>query len=104
MLETDKTVQDRIILSIKKKFELIPNIGHLQVWLQRMTLKYRPEEEYDEPLCKLVAGKHEIIWNKDWLKGNIKAIFDTTPIVDNDAIEKMSSIPAPTEIKVFDKY
>ena len=104
MLETDKNVQDQIILSIKKKFELVPNIGHLQVWLQRMTLKYRPEEEYHEPLCKLVAGEKECIWNIGWLKGSIKAIIDANPIVDNDAIERMSSIPEPTEIKVFDKY
>lgn len=103
-LETDTKVKNDIILSIKKKFESIPNIGHLQVWLQRMTLKINPEEEYDEKLCKIVYGQEKEIWNNDWLKGNIKSVFKKTSIVDKSKIDKLSTIPEPSEIKVFDNY
>ena len=69
-----------------------------------MTLKINPEEEYDEKLCKIVYGQEKEIWNNDWLKGNIKSVFKKTSIVDKSKIDKLSTIPEPSEIKVFDNY
>ena len=103
-LETDSGIKSRIVFSIKKKFEMIPNIGHLQVWLQRITIKSTLEEKYDEKLCEIVSGKAVEIWNVDWMKGNIKSVFKNTPIVDRNKVEEMSAIPEPQEIKVFDNY
>ena len=100
-LETDSTTKEDVISSIKNKFKVVPNIGHLQVWLQRMTLKTSPEENYTEKLCELVSGNSVEIWNIDWLKGNIKAVFANNSIVDKNKLEEMSMIPEPNEIKIF---
>ncbi len=101
-LETDSATKDEVISSIKNKFKVVPNIGHLQVWLQRMTLKTSPEENYNEKLCELVSGNSVVIWNTGWLKGNITAVFRNNSIVDRNKLEEMSVIPEPDEIKVFD--
>jgi len=105
--EIDDSLKTKIYSSIKHKFNLIPNIGHLQVWLQRATLKDKPEETYEDNLCKLVNGEIKIdnIWNISWLQEDdkIKNIFETTSIINNETIEKMPIIPEPKEIKIF-KY
>ena len=103
-LETDSKIKQDIVASIQNKFKAIPNIGHLHVWLQRMTLKTNPEEVYYEKLCNIVSGNNVEIWNSNWLKGNIKNVFDNISIIDKNIIEKMSVIPKPNEIKVFDNY
>lgn len=45
-----QSLVDKII----KRFEKIPNTGHLLIWLQRITIKFNKEYEYKEPLCQLV--------------------------------------------------
>lgn len=102
-VEIDDLLKGKIYVSINRKFSKTPNIGHLQVWLQRTTLKDKPDGVYEDKLCKLVADNATIdeIWNISWLNQDVKNIFYDTPIVDKDIIEKMSSVPEPKEIKIF---
>lgn len=101
-LEINKDIKAHIYNSIKEKYSRIPNIGHLQVWLQRLTLKENPTEDYNELLCKKVNGENIDIWNIKWLNKNISNIFATQSIIDSQKINYMPSIPEPKEIKIFD--
>jgi len=103
-LEVDKTVRDEILSSIENKFQKIPNVGHLQIWLQRLTLKIDEQKDYEEKLCKKVIDDNEKIWNIDWLPQTIKDIFTNTntSIIDKQKIEDMPQIIKPEEIKVFE--
>lgn len=100
-LEIDKNNVTEILNSIQNKFKKIPNIGHLQIWLQRLTLKINEKMEYDELLCKKVADENVQIWNISWLSQQIQNIFFENSIVDKQKIEDMTQTIEPKEIKLF---
>jgi hypothetical protein len=100
-LEIDKKIIDEILISIEIKFKKIPNVGHLQVWLQRLTLKADKKKEYKELLCQKVINDDIKIWNIDWLSKDIRNIINKQSIIDGKKIEEMSQIIEPTEISAF---
>ncbi len=104
ILETDEICKKTIYASIKTKFTRIPNIGYLQIWLQRLTLKINGKEEYDEPLCKIVIDEDTELWNLEWLPTKIQQLFKDNPIVDKMAIDEMEEIPTPSEIQTLWVY
>lgn len=95
--------QKRVVLDkIKKRFNQIPNTGHLMVWLQRITLTFDKDYSYDEPLCKLVTDSSKIkIWNSEWLKGDLKKAIDKTKIVDAEKIKKLPPVIKGAEVELF---
>jgi len=104
-LEVDKETIKEIFKYIDRKFDKIPNVGHLEVWLQRLTIKINPEKEYAEQLCKKVADDTAKIWNIDWLNKNIITVFKQNSIIDRQKINEMPQIIEPKEIKIFnDNY
>jgi hypothetical protein len=100
-LEIDNKIKEEILFSIKNKFKKIPNVGHLQIWLQRLTIKIDQNKDYDEKLCKKIFDDTIQIWNIDWLNENIKGIFINTSVIDKQKIEDMPQIIAPKEVKIF---
>lgn len=98
------TEGDRIKLldKIIKKFQLIPNTGHLQIWLQRISIKYEREKEYSERLCKKVNDPMIEIWNSDWLNDELKNMIKNEAIVDENTIEEMSNSIVPNEVQLFE--
>ncbi len=99
-LETLK-IKEEIIDLVLSKFENIPNTGHIQIWLQRLTLKANRLKQYDENLCKKVNDKTVELWNSDWLNEKLKKIITKTSIIDEDVIEKMEVIISPEEVELF---
>ncbi len=100
-LEDDKNVVNEILNSIENKFEKIPNVGHLQIWLQRLTLKIDREKEYEEKLCKKVLDDTIPIWNISWLDKNIQKVFKDNSIINKQIIENMPQIIEPKETEIF---
>lgn len=92
-----------IINSIEYKFSKLPNIGHMLVWLQRLTLKIEPEKEYGELLCKKVMDEQVSVWNTEWLSAKLKKMIDETNIIDNKYISDMEAIIPAKEFQVFDR-
>ena len=90
--------------SIEKKFDKIPNVGHLQVWLQRLTIKTDRTKNYSEKLCQKVMNNNTNIWNISWLSNHnqtIKDIFINNPIIDEQKIEELEQVIEPNEINIF---
>jgi len=101
-LEVNNKTVIEIFKSIEKKFDKIPNVGHLQVWLQRLTIKSDKSKNYSEILCQKVMNANTNIWNINWINHqNIKDIFTNTPIINEAEIEEMQQVIEPNEISVF---
>lgn len=98
----DITEKERIIAKIKKKFSQIPNIGYIQIWLQRACLPFAPKVTFDEPLCKLVLGEDDSIWNCDWIEGEeLKAAIKAEKIIDHEKINNLDVVIPSDEIEMF---
>lgn len=101
-LEVNNETVTKILKSIEQKFDKIPNVGHLQVWLQRLTIKLDRNKTYTEKFCQKVIDTNTNIWNTDWL-GNqtIKDAFTNNSIIDESKIEELSQVIEPSEVSVF---
>lgn len=93
-----------IIEKMKVRFKKLPNIEHLELWLQRITLKINDGIVYDNNLCKKVSDASDSIeiWNSDWLNDEFKQIISSLKIIDQKEIENMQSTISNEEVAVFD--
>lgn len=100
--ETDE--KSKIYKSINEKFKRIPNTGYMQVWLQRMTLGLNGKPEYDDKLCKLVAGDDNAsIWNSEWLKkSKAFGVMKNNNVINKETIANMPEVPL--EYKLSNMY
>lgn len=100
-LESTKEKLD-VTEKIKARFGNIPNTGHMQIWIQRLTHPLSQEIAYEEPICKLVAGDTVAIWNCEWIsdKKLKKAIYQTD-IIDREKLADMEPVPPVSETELF---
>ena len=91
----------KIIQMILEKFHLLPNVGFLEIWLQRLTIKDERRKAYSEDICNLAAGQKTCIWNIDWLGEDIKDIFNTTEVINEKEIERLPDVIEYKEIERF---
>jgi hypothetical protein len=106
LIESEKD-KKMVLDLIAKRFKKIPNTGHLQIWLQRITLKMTMDiEEYEELLCKKVLNPKTKIWESDWIKdSNLKKLMEEESVVDPDILEEMGVIISAEEVELFqDSY
>lgn len=102
----NETERKDAIERIKRKFEKLPNTGHLQIWIQRLTIKIDTSIAYEEKLCQKVKDKDVKVqlWNSDWLNNSLKIIIDSTKIIDNNKIEKLKPVIDVNEVALFKQY
>jgi hypothetical protein len=94
-----------VIRKILNKFSIIPNTGHMEIWLQRATINFRNIIDFNEPLCKIVKGDNVSIWNNCWIScKSLKDIVDSQMIIDTDVLAKLKPIILPEEIELFGIY
>ncbi len=87
---------------IRKKFSYIPNTGHMQIWLQRVTLPLGGRVAYDEAVCSLVAGNAVQLWNSDWISSSdLTAALDARKIVDIKTRDEVTSVIPLSEVELF---
>jgi len=91
-----------VLEKIRRRFSNIPNTGHLQIWLQRISQPEFQDMQYDEPLCQLVAGDAATLWNLDWISSSgLKQAIDAGSIVDRERLEKIETIIPSEEFELF---
>lgn len=98
--ENRPEIMDKII----KRFAKLPNTEHLDLWLQRITLKIEGDFPYQGKLCKRVEDKNVEIWCSDWLKDDLKTIISSGAIIDQEEIEKMKPVIESEEVDIFKRY
>jgi len=97
-----KPVKKEILDSIIKRFDKIPNTGHLQIWLQRITLKIDDKIPFDERLCKKIDDSKIPIWNSDWLSKDFRNLISNEDIVDRKALTEMDAVIDSEEVELFE--
>lgn len=99
-LETNQ--RHSVIEKTKRKFLQIPNTGHMQLWLQRISFPFAPEMDFDEPLCRLICGADEQIWNSEWISStDLQNAVDAKKIIDQQALKKLAAIIPVKEVALF---
>jgi RNA-directed DNA polymerase len=96
-----KAEQIKILTLIINKFKKIPNTGHLEIWLQRITIKIDEELEFNELLCKKVIESSIRVWNSEWLNNDLKKLIDNESIIDVDILTKMDKVMEKNEVQLF---
>ncbi len=94
--------RNELLAKIRDKFNLLPNTGYLQIWLQRVTIYYDREFEYSEILCKKVTESSIKIWNSDWLKDDFRKVIDQESLINYETIEHISESIEPQEVQLFE--
>jgi hypothetical protein len=97
-----KTERVEVIRKIYAKLSQLPNTGHMEVWLQRISHYFEPKLGYKEALCQLVRGKPVVVWNNDWItSARLKAAIEPSKIVNRTKLKALKPIIRPREIGVF---
>ena len=95
-------VKMEIITKIIKKFSRIPNTGYLEVWLQRVSHGFEPGRAFEEPLCRLVLGENNRIWNNEWISSRkLRDAIDSAKIVDQDVRGAIKPVIPIDEVELF---
>ena len=94
-----------IVRRIVKRFSRIPNTGHLEIWVQRISLEFGNVVDFQEPLCKLVSGENIEIWNNDWIGSKkLLDVFNKYKIIDQKKLGEIDPIVPIGEIELFTSY
>ncbi len=97
-----KAKAKEVMEKIKRKFDKLPNTGHMQLWLQRISYPISADIDYSEPLCQLVAGKDVTIWNNEWISSNdLKTAIDGELIVDRQKLKSIAPVIPVREMALF---
>ena len=101
---SNKDEQKEIINKIKNKFNLIPNTSNMLIWLQRISLFFKFDIDYDDALCRLIDHAFKEIdrvslsdtdinqiWNMDWVSSKeLKTILKANSIINKTEFKKLS--------------
>lgn len=87
---------------IKTRFAQIPNTGHMQIWIQRVTHPLSKEIDYEERICKLVIGEAVALWNCEWISDKkLQNTIASANIIDRKKLAAMESVISIDEIRLF---
>jgi RNA-directed DNA polymerase len=87
---------------IKTRFAKIPNTGHIQIWIQRVTLPIDKNISFEEPICKLVSGEDVSLWNTHWISSNdLKNAIDVTKVIDREKRAALEPVIPVNEVELF---
>lgn len=99
------TKEDKLVAvdRIRKRLDQLPNNGHLEVWLQRISYCFSPTLTYGDKLCWLVAGKKVALWNDSWITDTgLKRTVRPSSIVNKKRLKALRPIVPRREFVVFE--
>ncbi|RED13918.1 RNA-directed DNA polymerase [Pontivivens insulae] len=91
---------------VANKMRQIPNNGHLEVWLQRVTKAKGVGLTFEssEPICQIVSGQAAQLWNNDWISNPaLVDALDVTKLVVSQP-EELDPVPKIEELSLFREY
>jgi RNA-directed DNA polymerase len=96
-----KDIQNKVINFIVKRFDKIPNVGYLEIWLQRVTLKIDEKRKFDEKLCQKLINKSIIIWDSKWLGNKLRNIIENETTINDQTIQSLNKVINIEEVQLF---
>ncbi|TAN07735.1 MAG: RNA-directed DNA polymerase [Rhodanobacteraceae bacterium] len=92
-----------VLERIRGRLDRVPNNGHLEVWLQRISHPITPDVAYDEPLCRLVEGEDVALWNDSWITDRkLQRIVDASRVIDRKRLDATRPLVRRAEFSVFE--
>jgi len=92
----------QLVEKIRDKFRKIPSTGHMEIWLQRISLPFNKKIEYDERICKIVSGENCELWNNSWLSNKkLENIVDCRKIVKRKDMEQLQRTIQRNEFRLY---
>jgi len=107
LLSTLPDKQEKLVAvdRIRRRLAQLPNNGHLEVWLQRISYPFDPKLAYGEDLCRLVEGKAVTLWNSSWITdAGLKNTVDPSKIVNKRRLKALRPIVPRREFGLFAVY
>lgn len=89
-----------VIDNVINQIEDMPNIGFIEIWLQRLSLVGDESKNYSDHLCQKIYLNNDNIWNSTWLKDP----FSEDSIINREYIQKMKLAIPQKEIDLFNEY
>lgn len=97
--------REQIIKDIYMRFGRFPNIGEMQIWMQRIAYNLPHPILYTEDICKIVSNEAGIeLWNNDWVDDTYKKDFPHNKICTERIREKYSPVIDIDEVSLFKNY
>ena len=93
---------EEIIDKIIAKFDRIPNTGHLDIWLQRISHPFGLRKAFDERLCNAVSQPNIPIWNFSWLQPQQwQHYLELFEVVDRQILAESPAVIPQEEVHLF---
>ena len=98
-----KQSQRDLLIKIQKKICTLPNIGLLEVWVQRIALGLKHDLEFNELLCNIIDPQmSRKLFITDWIDNRkVKNIIDNGVYVDKSVLSKIKPKIDSNEIQMF---
>lgn len=97
--------REKIVNNIYTKFQRFPNIGEIQIWIQRIAYNLPHPITYTEDICKIVSNETGVnLWNNDWVDENYKSGFPQYKICTEWVRDSYTPVINIDEISLFDIY
>uniref|UniRef100_A0AB33IS03 Reverse transcriptase domain-containing protein n=1 Tax=Prevotella sp. GTC17253 TaxID=3236793 RepID=A0AB33IS03_9BACT len=97
--------REKIINDIYMKFQRFPNIGEIQIWMQRISFDLPHPIAYTEDICKIVNNEVGVeLWNNDWVDDAYKNDFPQYEICIKKIRDSITPIIKIDEVSLFDIY
>jgi len=87
---------------IRTKLSQLPNNGHLEVWLQRISHHVDPKLAYGEKLCRLVKRQKVGLWESSWITDKaLSGKLDPAAVVNRKQLKALRPIMSRAEYSVL---
>ena len=97
--------RERIVNNVYAKFQRFPNIGEIQIWIQRIAFNLPHPVTYTENICKIVNGETGVnLWNNDWVDEPYKGAFPQYKICTEWVRDSYTPVIDIDEISLFNIY
>jgi len=96
--------KSEIVISLFRKFKLIPNSGLLEIWLQRISVPNEISVQYIETICRMVENNKLHLFDTTWIKDKkiINIINDANHINDTK-LKNIDTIISRDEVSFFNE-
>lgn len=93
--------QQQTVEAILKKFEKVPNCGHLHVWMQRFAVPMGLSISATEPLCRALVEPDYHLWNSDWLASKFLPLVTAENYIDQQVLKDLAPVIKSDEVQLF---
>lgn len=94
-----------ILTRVENKMCNLSNIGLIEIWMQRIAIKFKFKLSLKEKLCELVYGSKEQVFINNWISDQkLKLSIESKLFIDKNKIGKVKTIIERKEVQLFNNY